>query len=137
MMENQVTSIEQSRRLLELGVPAEKASMRWGIYRDFGENSNRCKLLLSNQDVFADYATYIPAFTVSDLLGILPDEIDTNYFGKCFLCINKHKCHTDTWHLYYKDDAGYTFFECTSERGIIPVLYATVEQLGSMGYLTE
>lgn len=74
-MENQVTSIEQSRRLLELGVPAEKASMRWGIYRDFGENSNRCKLLLSNQDVFSDYATYIPAFTVADLLGMLPTII--------------------------------------------------------------
>ena len=71
-MENQVTSIEQSRRLLEVGVPAEKASMRWGIYRDFGEDRNKCKLLLNKQDVFADYATYIPAFTVADLLGMLP-----------------------------------------------------------------
>lgn len=29
MMENQVTSIEQSKRLLELGVPAGNASMVW------------------------------------------------------------------------------------------------------------
>lgn len=28
-MKNQVTSIEQSRRLIGLGVPAEKASMGW------------------------------------------------------------------------------------------------------------
>ena len=28
-MTNQVTSIEQSKRLLELGVPAEMASMVW------------------------------------------------------------------------------------------------------------
>ena len=28
-MENQVTSAEQSKGLLELGVPAEKASMVW------------------------------------------------------------------------------------------------------------
>lgn len=28
-MKNQVTSIEQSRRLLDLGVPAEKANMIW------------------------------------------------------------------------------------------------------------
>lgn len=36
-MENQVTSIEQSKRLIDLGVPAEKASMVWatcsGKYR--------------------------------------------------------------------------------------------------------
>lgn len=29
MMANQVTSVEQSKRLLELGVPAENASMVW------------------------------------------------------------------------------------------------------------
>lgn len=28
-MENQVTSIQQSKRLIELGVPADKASMVW------------------------------------------------------------------------------------------------------------
>ena len=28
-MKEQVTSIEQSKRLIELGVPAEKASMVW------------------------------------------------------------------------------------------------------------
>lgn len=68
-MENQVTSIEQSRRLLELGVPAEKASMVW------------CQKVLS----FADGIDYeaankagtelIPAFTVADLLGMLPTII--------------------------------------------------------------
>lgn len=31
-MTNQVTSIEQSKRLLKLGVPAEKASMKWERY---------------------------------------------------------------------------------------------------------
>lgn len=33
-MKDQVTSIEQSRRLLELGVPAEKASMVWEMDED-------------------------------------------------------------------------------------------------------
>ena len=28
-MENQVTSIEQSKRLLDMGIPADKASMVW------------------------------------------------------------------------------------------------------------
>lgn len=30
-MKNQVTSIEQSKRLIELGVPADKASMVWEL----------------------------------------------------------------------------------------------------------
>lgn len=69
-MENQVTSIEQSRRLLELGVPAEKASMVW------------CQKVLSFADGI-DYeaankagAELIPAFTVADLLGIIPFMVD-------------------------------------------------------------
>lgn len=33
-MKNQVTSIEQSKRLIELGVPAEKASMVWEMDED-------------------------------------------------------------------------------------------------------
>ena len=128
-MENQVTSIEQSQRLLELGVPAEKASLVWTTVDDNETVVERDLCLPENIEGYA--------FTVADLLGMLPAEIDIDYFGKCFLCINKHKCHPDTWHLYYKDDQGYSFFECTSERGIILVLYATVAQLGEMGYLTE
>lgn len=69
-MENQVTSIEQSQRLLELGVPAGKASMVW------------CQKVLSFADGI-DYeaaqkagAELVPAFTVADLLGMLPTEIN-------------------------------------------------------------
>lgn len=54
--------------------------MRWGIYRDFGEDRNKCKLLLNKQDVFADYATYVPAFTVADLLGMLPLTMEMDGF---------------------------------------------------------
>lgn len=141
MMTEQVTSVEQSKRLLELGVPANKASMEWKTRRikdydydwtlDIACNGGRC---IGNHNTFMQI---MPAFTVADLLGMLPAEINTDYFGRCFLSFNKYKCHADTWHLYYKDDAGYTFFECTSEQGIIPVLFATVESLKKMGYLTE
>lgn len=76
-MENQVTSIEQSLRLLELGVPAEKASMVW-----FGDNDD----LLATREVANDLTMYYqgeylkdtihyPAFTVADLLDMLPDRI--------------------------------------------------------------
>lgn len=69
-MENQVTSIEQSQRLLELGVPSEKASMVW-IYEDL--------YIASKVDFEAmRKAKYepIPAFTVADLLEVLPFKIE-------------------------------------------------------------
>lgn len=47
-MKNQVTSIEQSRRLIGLGVPAEKASMGW-----FGPNYD----VLCNKNTCANTAT--------------------------------------------------------------------------------
>lgn len=68
-MENQVTSIEQSRRLLELGVPAEKESMVW------------CQKVLSFADGI-DYeaakkagAEVVPAFTEFDIMELLPVEM--------------------------------------------------------------
>lgn len=128
-MENQVTSIEQSRRLLELGVPAEKASMRWGIYRDFGENSNRCKLLLSNQDVFADYATYIPAFTVADLLGMLPAEIQDEGMTLEMSCFR----YGESWAVSYynqEHNYGHTYI-CLD---IIGALFLAVTHLINKGY---
>lgn len=79
-MENQVTSIEQSQRLLELGVPTEKASMVWNI----------CRAKWSLQEWHLEYTPVggrcvgdetsitqtLPAFTVADLLGMLPFNIE-------------------------------------------------------------
>lgn len=74
-MENQVTSIEQSRRLLELGVPASEASMWWERYAGVPENESRFKSawhLVVNKDAYhADHYEYIPAFTVDDLIYII------------------------------------------------------------------
>lgn len=68
-MENQVTSIEQSKRLLKLDIPAEKASMVW------------CQNVLSVADGI-DYeaaqkagAEVVPAFTLYDLMELLPVEM--------------------------------------------------------------
>lgn len=64
-MENQVTSVEQSKRLLELGVPAENASMCWS------EIAGERRLIMKVPGPYV-----IPAFTVADLLGMLPFEIE-------------------------------------------------------------
>ena len=69
-MTDQVTSIEQSKRLIELGVPAEKASMVWLAPIDLNEYYLTTKMGYCCPD-----ERDIPAFTVADLLGLLPPKI--------------------------------------------------------------
>lgn len=70
-MKDQVTSIEQSKRLIELGVPAEKASMAWIDPLDTNEY-----ILTSKLRHFYPSEQDIAAFTVADLLGkVLPNVI--------------------------------------------------------------
>lgn len=82
-MKDQVTSIEQSKRLIELGASADKASMvwRWGWVCGTVDEENyelkiwqECKMdkILAYQE-FPE--SFIPAFTVADLLGLLPPKI--------------------------------------------------------------
>lgn len=74
-MENQVTSVEQSKRLLELGVPAEKASMVWERYVGAPELEERFKsawhIVVEKDAHHADHYEYVPAFTVVDLIDII------------------------------------------------------------------
>lgn len=75
-MENQVTSIEQSKRLLELGVPAEKASMCWS------EIAGERRLIMKVPGPYV-----VPAFTVADLIDIIGEpEGYTFYVTKWASC---------------------------------------------------
>lgn len=69
-MKDQVTSIELSKRLIELGVPADKASMVWLVPMDTNEYHLTTKIGYCCPD-----ERDIPAFTVADLLGLLPPKI--------------------------------------------------------------
>ena len=73
-MKEQVTSIEQSKRLIELGVPAEKASMIYQSYYTQGVPKLYAQYYQRNgyppkEKIREDV---IPAFTVADLIAILP-----------------------------------------------------------------
>lgn len=81
-MKDQVTSIEQSKRLIDLGVPAEKASMVWYPVVAYTGNGFEMKLtgeydLYSKDRVSPQYQNVIfKAFTVADLLEkVLPNVI--------------------------------------------------------------
>lgn len=141
-MENQVTSIEQSRRLLELGVPAEKASMEWKTCRIKGYDYDWTLEIAYKGGRCVGYNNtslqIIPAFTVADLLGMLPFEIDT-YCGICYLQIKK--LYTDRnyseWGVYYKNDEGFTPFESITSYGIIEALFSMVEKIICYGGCCE
>ena len=77
-MKDQVTSIEQSKRLIEMGVPAEKASMIYQSHFTQGVPKLYAQPYQRNgyppkEKIREDVA---PAFTVADLLEkVLPDVI--------------------------------------------------------------
>lgn len=75
-MRDQVTSFEQSNRLIEMGVPADKASMVWEMDEDCARlkiwnTDKETRRVLHNK--YPNY--YVPAFTVVDLLAVLPPKI--------------------------------------------------------------
>lgn len=74
-MNNQVTSVEQSLRLLELGIPARNASMVWERYAGNPKIEERFKsqwhLALQRDQFHSEYYEYLPAFTVVDLIDII------------------------------------------------------------------
>lgn len=79
-MENQVTSIEQSKRLLDMGIPADKASMVWTTVDNYKAVVERDLCLSENIEGYA--------FTVDDLLGMLPFIME--YDGRlCELAFKK------------------------------------------------
>lgn len=92
-MKNQVTSVEQSKRLLELGVPAEKASIYWQRFvgdsnRELPDNSGVWVLVL--EPLRDKRYECVPAFTVVDLLGMLPKTIE-EYGHLCELAFRKRR----------------------------------------------
>lgn len=68
-MKNQVTTIEQWERLKKCGVPAKKASMCW--VKD--PNENEYNLVVHDESCYEMACLEpIPAYTVADLLGMMP-----------------------------------------------------------------
>lgn len=83
-MRNQVLSIDQMQRLKELGVDTSKASMYWmrSLHRSsFNDNSEgEWFLSLQKEYIVYSFTSYevVPAFTLQDIINILPDSIDNN-----------------------------------------------------------
>lgn len=134
-MKNQVTSIGQSKRLIELGVPADKASMIWipgykfdALTRRFIPNDKECFLSISYNRSSLMGDNIVAAFTVADIMELLPMFIERK--GTFYLNITP--CY-EGWYAGYETEKG---SELTSYRGpkLVDVLMAATEWLLSNGY---
>lgn len=131
-MKNQVTSIEQSRRLIELGVPADKAGMCW--VRDPNEGDyNLCVHDKYCYEVAALEPR--PAFTVADLLEMMPSNIadvgglceDYSLTLSCCFC----------WKLRYEDNRTHQHIGDELGFDLVALLCNRIEWLLSNGYKLE
>lgn len=130
-MKDQVTSIEQSRRLLELGVPADKASMSW--VKD--PNESEYNLCVHDEYCYEVAALEpVPAFTVVDLLKMLPAGIT---YGRMHITRSTYSKGED-WRVFYKrvgvsKGCIVSFGDCT----LIQPVCDMIEWLLSNGYRSK
>lgn len=127
-MKDQVTSIEQSKRLVELGVPADKASMVWATC------SGKYHLsVLPHYKATPEYiksGESIPAFTVADLLGLIRSVIfTTNELNPTL-----EKIGEDEWAFEFSqisEDEDYGF---SRNKSLVELLVGRIEWIVSNGY---
>ena len=133
-MKNQVTSIEQSKRLIEQGVPAQKASMVWAQCSSKYHLSVLTHYTASKEYIENGEST--PAFTVADLLGMLPPDIpavgEQNH--DYFLTLSNGFC----WSLRYENSRmPHMYIGEKLEFDLIDLLCDRIEGLLSTGYKLE
>ena len=82
------TSIKQSKKLIKLGVDVNTVDMTYVSMKDYGENTYHLTVGKTDVDWAKDelgnlnwndvYEKYIPAWSLSALLELIPESIDNN-----------------------------------------------------------
>lgn len=125
-MKEQVTSVEQSKRLIELGVPAEKASMVWcPMYRFDIEASlfiriGEYDIYIKGDEPIIHVEELIPAFTVADLIAILPTACGGFQIGL-------DRVRNDSTHIYYEDCADSSHIVFFIENSLVESCVKAIE----------
>lgn len=127
-MTDQVTTVEQSRRLLELGVSEKKASMEWRTNRieyygydwilETACNGGRC---IGNDNTSLQI---LPAFTVADLILLLPLKID----DYAYYITQEHINHIVTYSYIDFEERREVSLIREEGENLIDVLYRTLCQ---------
>lgn len=137
-MKDQVTSFEQPKRLIEMGVPAQKASMVWITGYFFGEPTSRaimkesddCILSICRDRSMLMGDNIVPAFTVADLLGIIkPLEI-----MKVELNPSLEKIGKEEWMFEFGEFTGEEICGFARNKSLVELLVGRIEWMVSNGY---
>ncbi|MCM1301980.1 MAG: hypothetical protein NC226_09700 [Bacteroides cellulosilyticus] len=110
-MKDQVTTIEQSKDLLALGVSAEKASLAYTTIID--AQGNEYETVMERDLVLPENIEGY-AFTVADLLELLPTEIDGHE-----LCIYYTNF---AWWVAYRNTKNATLWAEYGDNLVEPIL---------------
>lgn len=133
-MKDQVTSIEQSKRLIDLGVPAEKASMIYQSHFTQGVPKLYAQPYQRNgyppKEKIRD--DVVPAFTVADLLGVMPPDIPAvvGQNHDYALTLSNNFC----WNLRYENSHTHQCIGEQLEFDLVDLLCNRIEWIVSNGY---
>ena len=101
----QVLTIEQMQHLQKLGLDTRNATMALCMY---GDDKDFNQVLPNDQDLFERcvVAKYIPAYTLQDVLELLPRFVIDDEGEKYYLQIEMMNTEFDDWRVSYKS-VGY------------------------------
>lgn len=132
IMTKQILSIEQMRHLQELGLDTSNAS--WyrpdadTEYFEVLNNAMPTGGLVGNED-------YIPAYTLQDILNILPSEIKSTSGNRLWLCIDM----AEQWIYYYCEYAErktpVRIFDFRDDKPLIDAAYTVLIWCIRKGYV--
>lgn len=107
-------SIDQMRKMSELGIPTKEASMCW--VRD-GEG-NRTAVIHDEFCYEMSFMNPVPAFTLQDMLDIMPYDIFSKVYvhNRYFLKMEKHE---NKYMLYYWNPYGGAIIQSTFNENAI------------------
>ena len=130
------TDIEQSKKLIELGIDVNTADMTYISMKDYGENTyhltvgktdvNWAKDELGNLNWNDVYEKYIPAWSLSALLGLMPFHIieNNNRFG--FYQVKGFNKQGETYRFGYKTNNDSFLFETSWHNDIIDAAFEMI-----------
>lgn len=128
MRPKQVLSIEQMKRLQELGLDTSDASMcvEW-------RESDESKKVVTSLDADTYYDYYYETYTLHDILGLLPKEIksDEDIFRLTMFVIGK------MWTVCYSMSDEFDYYKEFSSVSLIDCAYDMLCWCVENGYIKE
>ena len=132
-MENQVLSIEQMNQLKELGIDTSKASMCYiSKYTSCDFDDGDEIVVVCNDFNKRLYNEFGPAFTLQDIIELLPKSILINSV-KHWICVSPNCLLTEFQIMYVDGDDSYAVMK--QDKSLLQAAYNMLIWVVENGYL--